>query len=235
VQDAEEAQQTLCNLLHFIVRQFNAELRLINLLILLDRLTAQLLWCFHATILHGILRIQETSGFAGGGKWVKWTKNRLCVVMWESFARHPITRHFRNLAASGKPSRLHVGRGFGIRFWDESDHRVPIIFMSSTQFPNYLLSNRKRLQLSQEEVAFLLGVKNGAKMSRYERFHRTPTLETALACEVIFGRPASELFGGLYQKAEAEIARRANELVQQIGDVAPHKKTHLTKLANPFS
>src|ERR1022692_2737361 len=57
--------------------------------------------------------------------------------------------------------------------------------MTSPQLPNHLLSNRKRLALSQGEVAFLLGTESGAQVCRYEQFDRQPSLETALACEVI--------------------------------------------------
>src|SRR4051812_16700978 len=84
--------------------------------------------------------------------------------------------------------------------------------MTSSQLPNYLRANRKRLALSQDEVAFLLGTRSGAKVSRYEHFVRVPSLETALAYEVIFKRSISELFGGLYQKAEKEIGQRAKIL-----------------------
>jgi transcriptional regulator with XRE-family HTH domain len=84
--------------------------------------------------------------------------------------------------------------------------------MLSPQLPNYLRANRKRLALSQEEVAFLLGTRSGAKVSRYEHFFRKPSLQTALACEVVFKRPVSELFGGLYQKAEREVMQRAKML-----------------------
>lgn len=101
--------------------------------------------------------------------------------------------------------------------------------MSSTQLPNYLLSNRKRLALSQGEVAFLLGTKSGAKVSRYERFAREPNLETALAFEVIFQRPASELFGGLYQKVEQEVAARATILAERTDR---QKRQVLTNIAN---
>ena len=87
--------------------------------------------------------------------------------------------------------------------------------MSSKQLPNYLRTNRKRLALSQDEVAFLLGTQSGAKVSRYEQFARVPSLETALACEVIFQRSASELFGGLYQKVEQQVAERAEALSRQ--------------------
>src|SRR4051794_13547660 len=72
--------------------------------------------------------------------------------------------------------------------------------MSSTPLPNYLRSNRKRSGLSQDEVAFLLGAQSGAKVCRNERFVREPSLATALAYQAIFQRPASELFGGLYEE-----------------------------------
>jgi transcriptional regulator with XRE-family HTH domain len=87
--------------------------------------------------------------------------------------------------------------------------------MSSTKLPNYLRSNRKRLGLSQDEVAFLLGAQSGAKVCRYERFTREPSLATALAYEVIFQKPASELFAGLYQKVEQQVAGRAKAITHR--------------------
>src|SRR5208282_6911904 len=88
--------------------------------------------------------------------------------------------------------------------------------MTSPQLPNYLLSHRKRLALSQDEVAFLLGTRSGAKVCRDERFLREPSLETALAYVAIFKRPASELFGGLYQKIEKQVAERAKTLADRM-------------------
>jgi transcriptional regulator with XRE-family HTH domain len=84
--------------------------------------------------------------------------------------------------------------------------------MSSRLLPNYLRSHRKRLGLSQDEVAFLLGAQSGAKVSRYEQFTREPSLATALACEVIFQTPTRELLGGLYQEIESQVAARAKAL-----------------------
>ena len=101
------------------------------------------------------------------------------------------------------------------------------------QLPNYLLSNRKRLALSQGEVAFLLGTKSGAKVSRYERFDREPSLETVLALEVIYQRSASELFGGLYQKVEQEVMARAKELAERT-DQGESKRQIFTNIANKF-
>jgi transcriptional regulator with XRE-family HTH domain len=80
---------------------------------------------------------------------------------------------------------------------------------------NYLRTNRKRLALSQEEVAFLLGVNGmdkGVKVCRDESSARVPTLETALAYQVIYGKPVHELFSGLYGQLEQEVAQRAKIL-----------------------
>ena len=85
--------------------------------------------------------------------------------------------------------------------------------MASHSFPNYLLAHRKRLALSQREVACLLGADGGAKVCRYERFVRIPSLETALAYEAAFRRPVRELFGGLYAKIQKDVAARARVLV----------------------
>jgi len=87
--------------------------------------------------------------------------------------------------------------------------------MRPAQLTNYLRANRKRLALSQDDVAFLLGGESGAKISRYENFTRIPGLETALALEAIYKRAVSELFGGLYQKAERKVAERAKILVHR--------------------
>lgn len=87
--------------------------------------------------------------------------------------------------------------------------------MTSTKLPNYLRSNRKRLGLSQDEVAFLLGAQKGVKVSRYETFAREPSLGTALAFEAILKRPVSELFAGLYQKVDREVMARAKALAHR--------------------
>jgi len=82
--------------------------------------------------------------------------------------------------------------------------------------PNYLRAQRKRLGLSQDEVAFLLGCRDGGKLSRYERFQRTPNLETVAALELIFGVPAQELFAGVYEEAERIVSRRARMLARRL-------------------
>ena len=79
----------------------------------------------------------------------------------------------------------------------------------------YLQAKRKQLALSQEEVGFLLGLNGmnkGNKVCRDETFAREPSLLDALAYEVIYGRPVSELFAGLHHQAQQRVASRAKVL-----------------------
>jgi transcriptional regulator with XRE-family HTH domain len=86
---------------------------------------------------------------------------------------------------------------------------LPNFYMSDHRLENYLKTHRKRARLSQEEVACLLGSRDGTCPARHEAFGRTPSLETALAYEAIYGVPVRELFAGTYERAERETARRA--------------------------
>ena len=71
----------------------------------------------------------------------------------------------------------------------------------------------------------MLGAQSGTKACRYERFARVPSLETALAYEAIFKTSVSELFGGLYQKVEREVAERAKILAEKSGGDMPGPET----------
>jgi transcriptional regulator with XRE-family HTH domain len=84
--------------------------------------------------------------------------------------------------------------------------------MTSVQLPNYLRANRKRIGLVQDDVAFLLGAETGESVCRHERFTREPSLAVALAYEAIYQRPVHELFGGLHEKIEKEVATLAKAL-----------------------
>jgi transcriptional regulator with XRE-family HTH domain len=88
--------------------------------------------------------------------------------------------------------------------------------MATHKLENYLRMYRKRAGLSQDEVAYLLGGKSGTIASRYERFRRTPSLETALACEAIYGVPVKELFAGVSARAERLVRHRARLLRKRL-------------------
>jgi transcriptional regulator with XRE-family HTH domain len=97
---------------------------------------------------------------------------------------------------------------------------IKLQFMSQ-QLPNYLRSHRKKTGLSQKEVAYLIGVCTGSRVSRYERFVSHPQLETVLAFEMVFGTQAQFLFGGMYSKVEAEVSERARILSARVKRAKP--------------
>jgi transcriptional regulator with XRE-family HTH domain len=108
--------------------------------------------------------------------------------------------------------------------------------VSSIPLPNHLRFNRKRLGISQDEVAFLLGAVSGAKICRYEHFILEPNLKTALAFEAIFRRPVRDLFPGLYSVTEVEVKRRAKMLCRRLDNGDPgahnfHKREAISKIA----
>ena len=80
--------------------------------------------------------------------------------------------------------------------------------MVTPKLENYLRTYRKKSGLTQGEVGFLLGCETGAQVSRYEKRHRLPPLETALAYEEIFGVPVGEVFAGLRQSVGRDIEKR---------------------------
>jgi transcriptional regulator with XRE-family HTH domain len=81
---------------------------------------------------------------------------------------------------------------------------------------SYLRTYRKRGGLTQDEMAFLLGYQSGTKISRFERLARQPNLETALACQVVFGIPAHKLFPGMFAEVEKTVTERARLLSNRL-------------------
>jgi hypothetical protein len=105
--------------------------------------------------------------------------------------------------------------------------------------PNYLQSQRKCLSLSQEEVGFLLGIGGtgkGEKVCRDENFARVASLQDALAYEVIYGRPVSELFAGLYEQAKEDVKARARiMLYRKVRKPNQRREKSITRLAGQAS
>ncbi len=88
--------------------------------------------------------------------------------------------------------------------------------MQNDKLDNYLRTYRKKLGLTQREVAFLLGCHSGAKVSRYERSGRIPASGRIFAYEAIFQKPARELFAGIYARAERQTMRNLRMLVSRL-------------------
>jgi len=84
---------------------------------------------------------------------------------------------------------------------------------------------------------------NGAQVSRYEKRRRLPSIETALACELIFGVPIAELFAGVRDSIGKDIEKRRRELFSKLrtntlkgskAQIAAHKVRWLTDRETPF-
>jgi transcriptional regulator with XRE-family HTH domain len=97
--------------------------------------------------------------------------------------------------------------------------------MTSHKLPNYIRVYRKRLGLSQNEVAFLLGWHNASQPSRYEHFSRMPMVRTALALSVILQVSVRELFSGEYQEVENSVRRQAQRLEARLTTESPNQPT----------
>jgi hypothetical protein len=80
-------------------------------------------------------------------------------------------------------------------------------------------------------MAFLLGYHSGTEISRFERLARHPNLETALACQVVFGVPAHELFPGIFAEVEKIVTERARLLSEQLKARREQDRSRLRKLA----
>jgi len=85
--------------------------------------------------------------------------------------------------------------------------------MSPASLPNYLRSHRRRVGLSQGEVAFLLGLESGTNVSRHESRKRVPSLETVIGYEIILGTPMRELFAAESEAVSAGVRARAVRLL----------------------
>lgn len=89
---------------------------------------------------------------------------------------------------------------------------------------------RRRTALAQHELAVLLGASHGAKVSRYERGERLPTLPTIMAYEVVFRVGLRQLFAGEYQNVHRQVRARARRLARQIARSEHHSAATKRKL-----
>jgi transcriptional regulator with XRE-family HTH domain len=79
---------------------------------------------------------------------------------------------------------------------------------------NRLWQTRKRRGLEQKNVAYLLNHHTADQVSRYELGTRTPTLETALMLEMIYGAPLRVLYKDLYERLQGEFRERLKRVPQ---------------------
>ena len=76
------------------------------------------------------------------------------------------------------------------------------------------------------------GENKGSKVSRDESFSREPSLRAALAYEVIYGKSVRELFAGLYEQVEQDVAQRAKLLIYRKRGLDSKRHESLINLAS---
>ena len=88
----------------------------------------------------------------------------------------------------------------------------------SKPLPNYIRSFRRKADLSQDDLARLLGRVAGTTPLRHEDYQRVPLLETALRYAVIFRIDPRELFAGLYAKETQIVKENARKLLKELDE-----------------
>ncbi len=86
-----------------------------------------------------------------------------------------------------------------------------------TSPPNYLRVYRKRSELIQDDIAFILDLPDYSNISRYEKGQRTPTLELLLTYHHLFDVPIESFF-----EQESDIVKL--KLIQRIIQLVPELK-----------
>ena len=96
------------------------------------------------------------------------------------------------------------------------------LLMSNKPLRNYIRAFRRQCDLSQSDIAFITGWRDGRTVSNYERFKTVPSLETALMCERIFNAPVRELFAGMYSKVDHIVTKRVRVPLEE-SETAPDR------------
>jgi transcriptional regulator with XRE-family HTH domain len=81
---------------------------------------------------------------------------------------------------------------------------------------SYLRTFRRSVGLTQQELAFLIGLDCRTTVSRIEGSKRRPSIEALIVCVFIFGTSQSELFPALTSELYRGVLERANELYEEL-------------------
>ena len=97
--------------------------------------------------------------------------------------------------------------------------------MPTSRLPNYIRTYRKRTCLTQKEVAYILGSRSSASVSRHERFKQTPDLQTLLAYEMLFRTPVRNLFSSTHEEIAQKLKQRIRLLIRMLTRKGKSKRT----------
>jgi transcriptional regulator with XRE-family HTH domain len=100
----------------------------------------------------------------------------------------------------------------------------------------YLHTHRRQWGFTQQEVAFLLGLKDRSSVAWLELGRRDPNIKSALGCEVLFGAAPRDLFPKTYGKIQDALLRRAYVLDQRLKrEASPQAEAKRKLLADVLS
>ncbi|HEY7248514.1 MAG TPA: helix-turn-helix transcriptional regulator [Xanthobacteraceae bacterium] len=98
---------------------------------------------------------------------------------------------------------------------------------------NYLRTYRLRWGLSQKQLAYLLGWPRSEVISRIEKKQRSPSLKFVIACFILFGTSAAELFPDITAGVDALVMARVWDFYEQIqGDSSRKTRKQIELLEN---
>lgn len=81
---------------------------------------------------------------------------------------------------------------------------------------NCIRFHRKKTGLNQRELGVLLGYSGEEQISRHERFESLPPFVIAVAYEVMFRVPITDLFPEVRDRTEQEVCRRIEALKEAL-------------------
>jgi DNA-binding XRE family transcriptional regulator len=101
---------------------------------------------------------------------------------------------------------------------------------------NCVRTHRRRWALTQDELAALIGIESRTGISRIEQGERLPSLEYALALEVLFGIAPRTMFPQFYLEVEETVMRRALNLYEGLTQrTSPRQKRKSELLENALT
>jgi transcriptional regulator with XRE-family HTH domain len=149
-----------------------------------------------------------------------WTRRRSRVRISDTAERNDVPR----VPVGGQRFHLYA---ISARLGPYRSHRYALfIHMTQEALTNYLAMHRRRLGLSQAEVAHILGAAVSAtNVSRTETGHTLPSLKTILKCEILYGVPTHELYEGLLEAIRDEMAPNIRGLIRSLKKKRQTKRT----------
>jgi DNA-binding XRE family transcriptional regulator len=97
--------------------------------------------------------------------------------------------------------------------------------MASSSVGTHLRFLRRKSGLSQRDLARILGSVSASQISRHERSRTLPGMLTAFGYQVVFEKPVSDIFPGLFYAVEAGVQERLEEFKRELNKKAERRAT----------